>query len=152
MTGRGQRVQKRVRSDTRKSRNKLIDQEQLGEKLAVLEGKKLRPIRLIREGQYIKEFELAHFASDEHRRWWRFISDEGEIVNFARLSAAYPPAQNLLFRSFTLQWRIKLGHVAESDVAALEFEELKSEIREVPRKHDPLFIPLYRKISDAFAS
>lgn len=143
---------KRATRDIRKSRKRTINIEQLQEKLSVLKGEKLRPIRLISKGDEIKGLKLVNFAQEEQKRWWTYLKHKGKMNKIAEIVQVYPDGLELLSEVFNIRYRMKYGLPEESVQARKELDSFGKKARDIPNKFDTLLVPLFRMITKQFSS
>jgi len=143
---------KRETRDIRKSRKKIINKEQLEEKLSVLKGESLQPIRLILRGDEIKGFKLVNFAQEEQKRWWTYLEQNDLINEIAKIAQIYPDGLELLSEVYNIRNRMKYGLPDEAVQAKKELASFGLKAREIPTKHNTLLVPLFRKITEQFGS
>jgi len=143
---------KRETRDIRKSRKKIINKEQLEEKLSVLKGESLQPIRLILRGDEIKGFKLVNFAQEEQKRWWTYLEQNDLINEIAKIAQIYPDGLELLSEVYNIRNRMKYGLPDEAVQAKKELASFGLKAREIPTKHNTLLVPLFRKITEQFGN
>jgi hypothetical protein len=143
---------KRETRDIRKSREKMISKEQLEEKLSVLKGENLRPIRLISKGDEIKGLELVNFAQEEQKKWWTYLKQKSQMRKIAEVAQVYPDGLELLSEVFSIRCRMKYGLPEEAVQARKELNSFGLKAREIPTRFDRLLIPLFRMITEQFGN
>jgi len=143
---------KREARDIRKSRKKIINKEQLEEKLSVLKGESLQPIRLILRGDEIKGFKLVNFAQEEQKRWWTYLEQNDLVNEIAKIAQIYPDGLELLSEVYNIRNRMKYGLPDEAVQAKKELASFGLKAREIPTKHNTLLVPLFRKITEQFGN
>ena len=143
---------KREVRDIRKSRKKIINKEQLEEKLSVLKGESLQPIRLILRGDEIKGFKLVNFAQEEQKRWWTYLEQNDLVNEIAKIAQIYPDGLELLSEVYNIRNRMKYGLPDEAVQAKKELASFGLKAREIPTKHNTLLVPLFRKITEQFGN
>ena len=143
---------RRETRDIRKSRKKTINTEQLEEKLSVLKGEKLRPIRLISKRDKIKGLEFVSFAQEEQKRWWTYLKHKGQMNKIAEVVQAYPDGMELLSEVFNIRYRMRYGLPEEAVQARKELDSFGLKAKKIPIKFDSLLIPLFRMITEQFSS
>lgn len=148
---RNKEVARRVISTIRASRERVIQSEQLEETIMVLEGKEVKPIRLLMEGGFIRGFEIVNFANKEQEEWWRFVKDEGLLNSLAQVAKSYPQGPGLLQEAYSIRRVIAWGLPGEGNRAKEKYENFKIKSREIPEEYDRLMVPLFRVITNRFA-
>jgi hypothetical protein len=124
----------------------------LVEKLSVLKGKKLQPIRLISKRNKIEKLELASFAQEDQKRWWTYLRHKGQMSKIVEVTQAYPQSQELLFELFNIRHTMKYGSSKEAAQAGKDLDSLRQRTSKTPEKYDILLVPLYRMITDDFGA
>ncbi|MFH1863430.1 MAG: hypothetical protein ABIJ85_00765 [bacterium] len=148
---RNKEVARRVISVIRASREKVIQSEGLEEKIMVLEGKEVKPIRLQMEGGFIRGFEIVDFANKEQEEWWRFVKDEGLLNSLAQVAKSYPQGPGLLQEAYSIRRVMTWGSSGEGNKAKQKYENFKIKSREIPEEYDKLMVPFFRVITNCFA-
>ncbi|MCK4825396.1 hypothetical protein KA005_57140, partial [bacterium] len=143
---------KRETRDIRESREKIINKEQLKEKLSVLKGESLQPIRLILRGDKIKGFKLVNFALPEQKRWWTYLKQKSQMSKIAEIAQVYPDGIELLSEAYDIRYRMRYGLPEEDVQARKELDSFQLKARNIPTKFDPLLVPLIRMIAEQFSS
>jgi hypothetical protein len=142
---------KRETRDIRKSREKIINKEQLKEKLSVLKGENFQPIRLVLKGDEIRGFKLVNFAQEKHKRWWTYLKHKNLMSKIAKIAQVYPDGIELLSELFDIRYRMRYGLPEEDVQARKELDSFQLKARNIPTKFDPLLVPLIRMIAEQFS-
>ncbi len=136
----------------RKDREKVVRKEHLVEKLLVLEGYRIQPIRLIKKGNKIQGLELGHFTDEKQKNLWMFCKIKDYLNKLAELTKDYPEGVELLSEHYDIRHRIKHGSSRETHEAEKELEQFISKSIDTPEKHDHLIVPLNKVIIEHFSS
>ena len=142
---------KRETRDIRQSREQIICKEQLVEKLSVLKGEKLQPIKFIFENNKIKGFELVSFAKEEQRLWWGFLKQRDRMGEIIKIGEAYSDGPKLLAELFDIRRQMKFGSLKEVDQANIDFEIFTRKAIDIPTELDILFVPFFKMITEEFS-
>lgn len=148
---RGREVARKLISEIRASREKVIRSEHLEEKNVVLQGKELKPVRLVMEGDSVKGLEIVNFANKEQEEWWKFIEGKGLLNSLAQVAKAYPQGLGILQDVYRIRKTMAWGSPDERNQAEEEYENLIIKSREIPEEHGRLMVPLFREITDYLA-
>ncbi len=143
---------KRETRDIRTSRKKIINKEQLEEKLSVLKGESFRPIRLVSRGEDIVGLELVSFAQEEQKRWWTYLKQNDQIGKMAEVVQVYPDGIKLLSEVYKIRHRMKYSLPDDAAQARRELDSFNLKAREIPMKFDALLVPLFKMITEQFGS
>ena len=143
---------KRETRDIRKSREKIINKERLEEKLSVLKGERFQPIRFIFKEDKIIKLKLVNFAQEEQKRWWTYLNEKNQIGKMAEVAQVYPDGIRLLSEVFNIRHRMKYGLPDEALQAREDLDSFNLKARKISTEFDTLLVPLFRMITEQFAS
>lgn len=146
-----QRCKREIR-DIRKNRETIINKEQLKEKLSILSGERLQPIRLIPKRGKITGFEISNFAEERQERWWTYVERKDLMGKIAEIAEAYPKGPEILFDLFEIRQKMKHGSLEEANRAREELDSFNLKTRDIPLKYDILFVPLFKMITEEFGN
>lgn len=151
----GRPKSKRVKRNIREDQQKMIDKEQLVEKLRVLKGRISQPIRLISKGDRITKLEFASFDQKGQKEYWEYIKKEDQVSEVAELTKVYPEGFNILSELFKVRHKMKHGSLKEAEQAEKDKKSLIKRISEIPDDRDDiliLLVPLTRMITEKFGN
>lgn len=148
---RGREVARKSISEIVASREKVIRSEHLEEKIVVLEGKELKPVRLVMQEDFVKGFEIVNFVNKEQEEWWKFMKGKDLLNSLALVAKAYPQGLGILQDVYRIRGTMAWGSPDERNQAKEEFEDVIRKTREIPQEHDRLMVPLLRVITEHIA-
>jgi len=143
---------KREIRDIKKNRGQIICKEQLKEKISVLKGARLQPIKLVFKKGKLNGFELTSFVNEEQKGWWTYIKQENKMGKIAEIADMYPSGPELLAELFDIRYRMKYGSSKELDQVAKDYEAFTLKAKDIPLELDVLFVPLFKMITEKFTT
>jgi hypothetical protein len=136
----------------RKDQEKIINKELLREKLSVLRGFRIQPIRLIKKEDKIEKLELGHFPDEKQKRLWAFCRQRGKMSQLAELNQDYFHGVELLSEMLDIRHRMKYGSSREFHKAKKDLELFRLKAKDTLVKHDKYLVPMYKFITEEFSS
>ena len=94
------------------------------DKKDIFDGKKAIPIKIIKERDEIKGFELTSFSEEEQKKWWKFVVSKNLLPEVAGIVQKYPDALPLMTEAFHISTMLGTSLYTE------EIEQAKRDLKE----------------------
>ncbi len=118
--------------------------------LKVLEGKEMRPLRLIIKGGKIESYEYTEFDRAEEKNWWTFVFRRNLLVPVAEIAEKYPDSLQWFIEAFEIRSLMKkAGSSLEKEEVRKRFDDYRRRYREIPIEQADAMTSIMREISES---